>query len=287
MTEARLNPLQAGIARLYHYETFREDWLATTLREQKIHCSNPASLNDPWDCRPWFDYRPMAEDPAELEAMLDIFRSTAGIDLVNHPVRTVFEDRIRNSPDELRKFLMGFSSNVQREICKRRIYCLTPDPRSTLMWSHYAGNHRGICLEFHVGNLLFVNARKVAYCSVYPVWVPQEMPAIADGAILTKSKDWEYEQEWRLVGSPRYAAGRPLKPEGDFLRLPPRALQSIIVGCEADYEAVKKVVDENAPGLSVKRATRAPNHYRLEIVTAAPDPPGLPAVASEHAAQQL
>jgi hypothetical protein len=55
MTEARCNPLQAGIARLYHYEKFCEGWRATTLREQKIYCSDPDKLNDPWDCRPCFD----------------------------------------------------------------------------------------------------------------------------------------------------------------------------------------------------------------------------------------
>jgi hypothetical protein len=40
---------QAGISRLYRYEKFRKDWLATTLREPKVHCSDPANLNDPWD----------------------------------------------------------------------------------------------------------------------------------------------------------------------------------------------------------------------------------------------
>jgi hypothetical protein len=69
---------QAGTSRLYRYEKFREDWLATTLREQKVHCSDPANLNAPWDCRPWFDYRPMAEDTAKLEAMLDTLRNTSG-----------------------------------------------------------------------------------------------------------------------------------------------------------------------------------------------------------------
>ncbi|MGC9946726.1 MAG: DUF2971 domain-containing protein [Bryobacteraceae bacterium] len=286
MTEARRNPLEAGIARLYHYERFREDWLATTLREQKIHCSDPTNLNDPWDCRPWFDYRPMAEDPAQREAML-AFRKP-GTD--NHPKRATIEDGIRNSPDQLREYLSGLSESLQREICKRRIYCLTPDPCSTLMWSHYADRHRGICLEFHLGNVLFLKAREVMYRSAYPVWVPQEMPAIADQVVLTKSEDWKDEKEWRLVGSPNYAEGYPLKPEGDYFRLPPQALQSVIVGCEAGeerYEAVRSVVHEHAPGLPVKRVTRAPNHYRLEIIAPVPDPSGLPAAPSEQAGQQL
>ena len=216
----------------------------------------------------------MTKDPAKLEEMLDTIRATAGVELANHPMRTKWEDLIRSSPEELRKCLAGFSANLQREICKRRIYCLTPDPCSTLMWSHYAENHRGICLEFHVGNPLFIKARKVTYCSEYPVWVPQEMLTAADRVILTKSKDWEYEEEFRLIGSPYYADGNPLKPEGDFFRLPPRSLQSVIVGCEGDYEAVKKIVHDHSPGLPVKRASRVPNHYRLEIITPAPDPSG-------------
>jgi hypothetical protein len=50
----------------------------------------------------------MAEDPKKLEAMLDTFRNTAGIELVNHPIRPIFEDWIRNRPEELKKFLATF-----------------------------------------------------------------------------------------------------------------------------------------------------------------------------------
>jgi hypothetical protein len=55
MTQLYRTPSQAGITRLYHYEKFCPQWLSATLSDQKIHCSNPANLNDPWDCRPSFD----------------------------------------------------------------------------------------------------------------------------------------------------------------------------------------------------------------------------------------
>ena len=32
---------QLGIKRLYHYEKFDADYLSTTLRDQKVHCSTP------------------------------------------------------------------------------------------------------------------------------------------------------------------------------------------------------------------------------------------------------
>src|SRR5260370_1832082 len=59
---------QAGHSRLYHYEKFRPEWLSTTLREQKVHCSNPANLNDPWDCRPWYDNS--ITEPDEIDALI-------------------------------------------------------------------------------------------------------------------------------------------------------------------------------------------------------------------------
>jgi hypothetical protein len=47
--------------------------------------------------------------------------------------------------------------------------------------------------------------------------------------------------------------------------LPPGALKSVIAGCQADYDAIKAIVKTHTPDLSMKRATRVPNHYRLVI----------------------
>src|ERR1017187_313691 len=60
---------EAGHARLYHYEKFCSEWLSTTLREQRIHCSDPKNLNDPWDCRPFFDTRSLQDAGNSREFM--------------------------------------------------------------------------------------------------------------------------------------------------------------------------------------------------------------------------
>jgi len=267
--QPHLNSLEAKVPRLYHYEKFCAEWLTKTLCCQTIRCSDPAKLNDPWDCKPQFDYRPMANDPKKRDAMLEFYRNTpAGSDMANQPIRQQWEQQVRTSPTALQSVIEDFSRKLEVEICKRRLYCLVPAPDSILMWSHYADHHRGICLEFHVVNALFLKAWKVAYCSEYPVWVPQDMQDIALDVILTKSKDWECEQEFRIVGTPN-GVGHPLKLDGDYLSLPPRALLSVIVGCRGDYEAVRKIVNEHAPGLAVKRALRTPYHYSLTIEDAA------------------
>jgi hypothetical protein len=86
-----------------------------------------------------------------------------------------------------------------------------------------------------------------------------------DGSHPDKITGLAREQEFRIVGSPYHETGNALKLDGDYLTLPPRALQSVIVGCLGDYEAVSRIVAEYAPRLPVKRAVRTPSHYSLPI----------------------
>jgi len=134
------------------------------------------------------------------------------------------------------------------------------------MWSHYAENHQGICLEFRTdNNSLFILAQEVIYRSEYPRWVPQNLFEIAREMILTKAEDWSYEREFRLIARPEVDETNLLKLYGEYLRIPPQALASVIVGCQGDFEAVCRIVNERMPGLPVKRVVRTPNHYSLTI----------------------
>jgi hypothetical protein len=67
-----------------------------------------------------------------------------------------------------------------------RIYCLTTDPASVLMWSHYGSCHAGICLEFDASIPVIGNARKVTYVSQRPTidWQVLQQPAKLTESIL-------------------------------------------------------------------------------------------------------
>jgi hypothetical protein len=82
------------------------------------------------------------------------------------------------------------------------VLCLTDKRDDLLMWAHYAGNHRGICVGFDSEAEPFDTAREVSYS--------KQRAAISDDhrsgyeelvqiALLTKSKHWEYEREWSAV----------------------------------------------------------------------------------------
>jgi hypothetical protein len=253
---------QAGHARLYNYQRFCPEWLSTTLREQKVRCSNPASLNDPWDCKPWYDNRSI-DTPEQIDALIGWVRQFPQPG-VSPRQQAQFESILRTNTDFRQKFIDDFSTCNQLVISHRRLYCLTPDPCSTLMWSHYADNHRGICLEFNTSNPLFAEAMEVIYRDEYPRWYPQNMEQIAFEMFLTKSDAWKYEEEFRIIGGLEMEKDH-LNLDGEYFHLPHGALQSVIAGCEADYDAVRNVVSDHSAHVSVRRVVRMHNEFRLQI----------------------
>ena len=151
-------------------------------------------------------------------------------------------------------------------IAERRIYCLSPHPENILMWSHYADNHRGICLAFDTDIQLFGSALEVQYVQDCPCVNPNMLtPDAVIAAILTKSDVWRYENEFRILGIPD-ADGHPIQLDGNYLNIG-TALSGVILGCEADSTTILKFLKGHAPHLSVYRAAREDDQYRLKIMT--------------------
>jgi hypothetical protein len=144
-----------------------------------------------------------------------------------------------------------------------------PRPCSTLMWSHYSRNHKGICLQFAVENTRFGVAQKVRYRNEYPPLLLHDPVSYLE-MLLIKSDVWIYEQEFRLV-CPRFTAvtEHPLIiMDGNYLSIGTNDLKSIIVGCQTDDETIKtirRLAERHAPGVAIRQARRAPNKYRLVI----------------------
>lgn len=53
--------IEAGIPTLYHYQKYNPEHLSDMLERKRIHCSTPGQLNDPRDCRPWYDFSKIKE----------------------------------------------------------------------------------------------------------------------------------------------------------------------------------------------------------------------------------
>jgi hypothetical protein len=262
---------QLGLNRLYHYQDFNlkssddhAGWLIDILRNHRIWVSNPATFNDPWDCKPYFDPA-FLDDPLTRAATAEALISTR----TGGPELDHVDDRLRNDTEFLKEAIHGFSGQLLTFIASRwGVYCLSPDPCLTLMWSHYARDHKGICLEFAVPNTKFSIALQVCYQKEYPRLLLHDRDSRIN-MLLVKSDDWAYEREFRLI-CPRFTDVRasPLIMDGNYLQLGPNDLASIILGCQIEDDAmvkIKELVKEYAASVKVRQVRRALNRYQLVI----------------------
>ena len=259
---------QTGPASLYHYQDFQPnlhtDRVADILQNHRMYCSNPADFNDPWDCKPYFD-------PALLDDPVNHAATAESLIATHIPGRNdeMINQQLRTNSAFLKKAIHDFSERQSKFITTRwGVYCLSSDPSLTLMWSHYSGNHSGLCLEFAVNNSKFGNAQEVHYQKEYPALLIHE-PESYLKMLLIKSDVWTYEQEFRLI-CPRFTDVKqhPLIMNGNYLSIGPRDLKSIIVGCQANNESIQTIrglVERYAQHVAVRYARRAPNKYRLLI----------------------
>ena len=260
---------EEGIGKLYHYEKFCPPYLEDTLVNQRVHVSNPQTFNDPWDCYPCFDTT-RASDPAYRARCIQYIRKFP-LPNLTEAKRLSYEAATQGDSRLFTQMLHSFREPLRNMIVKRwRIYCLTPYCDRSVMWSHYSNKHQGICLELDAGQAVIGGAFRVEYRDALPALdILESSDEAAFQIFVTKSPDWSYENEYRIVARDGEAddARHPLLPitTNDFLPLPPSALTGIIAGCRADVDTIKALVEKRAPGLPVKRAVQAPDRYSLSI----------------------
>lgn len=255
---------------LYHWQKFVPDHLETLLRDNKIWFSRPDTFNDPWDCKPSFA-TDFVNDPDEIERYVQDYAEITRRHRSEIPESFIAQrqNEFRGNPALLAQKVAEITRGLWPEIAERyRVYCLGPDLRNLLMWSHYADNHRGVCLEFTTSNVVMCCATQVEYCDKFPIlrlYSKTEDDNLVP--LLTKADVWSYEREYRLTAQERdrSTAHDTLMTDGNYLPLPPNTLTSIIVGCQGPLDEVQALVRKFNPGLPVRAAIRQPDRYALTI----------------------
>lgn len=166
--------------------------LVALFRDNKIRFSRP-NFNDPFDCKINIDFKKVKEkDIAMFAESLAITRSHwPGYDF--------------NS--EKQKIIRSFSNSnikerIQESILECGLFCLSELWNSILMWSHYGDAHKGVCVCFDLADYFDCNIFPVTYQKNYSNY--KFGPNIGDfvqRVLLTKSYDWKYEKEHRVIDS--------------------------------------------------------------------------------------
>ncbi|MDP9053691.1 MAG: DUF2971 domain-containing protein [Acidobacteriota bacterium] len=135
------------------------------------------------------------------------------------------------------------------------VLSLAQENNSIPMWTHYASTHSGFAIGFDAESGWLGQAirqqklDRVRYireriCSTR--LSPDHPELKLDDIFMTKSAEWEYEQEWRWIerGNPGDYANVVSGLAGELLFLrsfPPESVREIILGCRSSSALIESV----------------------------------------------
>jgi len=226
--------------------------------------SRPSQLNDPFEWQPWIPgvlsnkniieqiqghrTNPTSPDDAAFFAEQEKMAAAAGksIDDVNNLIAKGMGDFI-----ETRLMPNYLEERFNEHDKLLGVFCLSENPDSFLMWSHYADSHRGFIIGFDSEHEFFQKPRQdMNYPEIgflHPVEYSSTRPSAYGNALtfkqefLTKSQDWNYEREHRII--------RPLDehecitPDGNcyLFAFPPESVKEVLLGANMENDERTKV----------------------------------------------
>ena len=216
---------------LYKYYAF-DEWTHRIFENNEIYLSSPESFNDPFDSKIRFIYEGSRTD---RKRFLKEWSKKHRPELSRKEL-LVYEKSIRKTgldrqrvPEVVQKDFIVIRNRIG-------VFCMSEDKKNILMWSHYANENAGFCLEFRTNNAFFSRAHPVEYDRVLPylnllepIW--DKLITKVTLGLLTKAQDWAYEKEWRIVD---------VNGVG-IHEYPSEALNSVILGCKMSPENKKRI----------------------------------------------
>ncbi|MBD1363649.1 DUF2971 domain-containing protein [Mucilaginibacter sp. ZT4R22] len=245
---------------LYKYTSAENGILL--LENNKIHFNSPLKFNDPFDCHP---------------LLIKISDQYIYNTLKQGEYKNVLNRKgFTTSPFYL-NFVKDFGkTQVQvinaKILPKVKISCFSERKNNLLMWAHYAKDHTGVCFEFDTKQMIryLATLSKVSNDSTgmflrvlynhkrtnYPFESSNDpFPLIM--WMKTKSIDWEYEREIRLVFTKR---------EENLLAIPSELISKMYLGSEISniHEAqIVRLCQANFPKTAIYKMDLSDREFQL------------------------
>ena len=215
------------------------------LTSRTLYFARPSQLNDPFELRPFLGVEATDDELVELGIRVMLRMEEFSNE---EQARLAAIEIVAKGGDMVRTAFMGGQMTAQMQQileAESGICCLSQHRDSLVMFSHYGASHTGYCMEFERDVLLnhFQLEVPVRYTDTYPSMRKFDIPK-RELAVLgfgTKSVEWEYEREIRLVSLAGVNAGFG-EPGGAGTKIYPKgALKSIAIGALATSERIEYV----------------------------------------------
>ncbi len=230
-----------------------------TVNEKKLWYSAPCKFNDVFD----------SDFPVDEDAVFKgIVKRVSGVNGLR--IGSPMWKQIRAQKAQI---MSSFKKSMDETRCTTGVVCFSESCDSLLMWSHYANNHQGFCVEYE---LLRFNT-ELKYTPVPVIYSDKRVRLstinldqtdsfafnfLVEG-LTSKSLEWSYESEWRIIRD-QNACGSAWDKEKHGALLPSIEPSAIILGCAVSDELEKRVVDLcKTRRINVFKMEKDEKEYRL------------------------
>jgi len=194
-----------------------------SIKNNRLWFSNPNDFNDPYDSYISFNfkkefsknsesYKPVLESIQQAKLFTndeldEIFIAGHKYDKLQEIIYKNYNKEIQQKINlyitEIEENFYNSLSNEKNKYFKNKlkVCCLSESKKSIKMWSHYADEHKGFCVEYETSR--FKNRD-----NIYPVVYTNSLidsssyNIIESGfipALIIKAEEWRDEEEWRII----------------------------------------------------------------------------------------
>ena len=242
----------------YFYKYVKGDVGKKVLLDLKVLCRSPLLFNDPFDSQVEIQHdiksgkELIEKTTGKICNMLKPLMKDGNVDASHKMVveELVKDEKfIKDQGQSLGSIYSEINKKVQEFACEDRIFCVAEEGDNLLMWAHYAEEHEGAVIKFKC-----VPEKKAALCAARQVKYSNEIPLltldhflqgekavkeyILNEMLLTKSKDWEYEKEWRVI-----LKRKDYGQDDDLWSIFEEEIEAVYLGCRMKEQDKKEIVD--------------------------------------------
>jgi hypothetical protein len=253
-------PMELFLYKYLPWGGYSERNLHSAIVGSMLRLNAPSTFNDPFELAAY-----LVTTATEVQKR-ERFENLVGTQSINKTAaqQSAAVDKLMATPDS--EIMPVWQKSLERTRNAMGVCCFAGSGNNTLMWSHYASDHQGICLQFDRALDLptFSHAIHVEYEPALPAinFIVELKKDI--GAILARKHPcWRYEAESRIIIDGQ--AGR-------YLQFRPEALSGLIYGCRAEYglhETIERLLrqrrEAGLPPINLYRARQHSRRYKIVV----------------------
>jgi hypothetical protein len=232
---------------LFKYRSFGVNSLRE-LCESEVYFSDPKKFNDPLDCSPTLINDVNLGDLEKLchrMILKNHNEDRANREIHNYRYQSTEFGDYKTNPEVQNYYVRMIADEVKCQLDhmmkSRGVLSLSNQWNSPLMWSHYADEHRGICIGYNISRAVCESPKMVDYKGRRGICISHIIDFIFNNSetskeeierkyFYTKAAQWDYEEEWRYVSDSQGSQSIPFP------------LSSVYFGMRCEISVVSSIV---------------------------------------------